>query len=180
MVYVVYRVRYHLDIDEHEDDIHPAHHGEIRIIRAWLLIEIYYFFLWILSSIIFLGFAYFVKFTPISKNEHVESEDKDIWNDKDRDDFLHYLKFEYFLFTFLLANTIIEIMLGFTTFDQIKHFGAETLDVEDLHLRAWYPTKLIFLLLIISNCNMLYGFVMQLHGDSDAVHSRDHVGLESS
>jgi len=44
---------------------------------------------------------WWLKFKPVTKDERIVENDLDIWNDKDRDDALHYFKYEYFLFTFL-------------------------------------------------------------------------------
>jgi len=78
-------------------------YDDMMHIRAWLLIEIMYHFNWLLMSVLFIASAYIIKFKPISKDERALALDDDIWNDKVRDDFLHYLKFEYFLFTLLLT-----------------------------------------------------------------------------
>lgn len=41
-------------------------------------------------------------------------KDDNVWNDKSSDDFLRYLKFEYFFFNFFLAKLLCEIQIGFT------------------------------------------------------------------
>jgi len=44
-----------------------------------------------------------------------------------------------------------EALLGFVVFKEIQHYGEES--IESDHLRNWYPTKIIFVLLILSNMN---------------------------
>ena len=159
MIYTVYQVRYAISREhaDHDDD-DESPYGAIKYVRAWLLIEIYYFFNWIFGSVLFIAAAYLIKFKPISKHEDVADNDDDIWNDKDRDDFLHYLKQEYFLLTYYITNILTELMFGFSSFDLLDTFGWE--DPENGVIRAWYPTKTIFLLLITSNVGMLAGYII--------------------
>jgi len=76
------------------------------------VIEAFYFFIWIFASILFLAFAFLKKFKSISKNELLLSMDSNCWNDKDTDDFLRYLKQEYFMFTFTVSFLIMELTLS--------------------------------------------------------------------
>lgn len=39
--------------------------------------------------------------------------DDNVWNDKDTDDFLRYLKFEYFLYNYILCKLCTEIFIQF-------------------------------------------------------------------
>ena len=78
-------------------------YNDMRFIHGWLMLEIQFFFNWIMVSILFIALAYIFKFKPISKDEKVLAANDDIWDDKDRDDYLHYLKYEYFLLTYILC-----------------------------------------------------------------------------
>merc|ERR1712127_1141931 len=69
-------------------------HSDVNYVRLWLLIEIVFFFSWLFASIIFVLYAYLVKFKPISKNVALMENDDNIYNDKKTDDFLRYLKSE--------------------------------------------------------------------------------------
>lgn len=42
---------------------------DVNYVRVWLLIEIQYFWMWLLSGIVFLLYAYIAKFKSIFKNE---------------------------------------------------------------------------------------------------------------
>ena len=155
-------VRLEISVEVSEDHA-PAQTGDLRYVRGWLLMEIYYFFNWIFASAIFIACAYLIKFKPLSKHEDVASNDEDIWNDKDTDDFLHYLKAEYFLLTYYIANIITELMFCFGRFDMLESFGWE--DYDNRILRSWFPTKFIFILMMLTNLNFMYSYIHQLHGD---------------
>jgi hypothetical protein len=71
------------------------------------------FFNWITTSVLFVGVAYIRKFKSISKDEAVMNMDDNVWNDKDTDDFLRYLKFEYFLYNYLLCKLCTELFIQF-------------------------------------------------------------------
>ena len=84
---------------------------DLNEIRLWLVLEIMFFFNWIVVSAIFVMWAYIVKFKSISKNEALNALDDNVWNDKDRDDFLRYLKFEYFNLCYFLAFIATELIM---------------------------------------------------------------------
>lgn len=65
-------------------------------VRLILIIEVTFFFQWIISGIIFLAFAYIVKFKSITKDESVQNADDNVWNDKYSDDFMRYIKTEMY------------------------------------------------------------------------------------
>lgn len=88
--------------------------NDCTYIRIWLQIEVMFFIFWILSGICFLAYAFLSKFKSISKNEKLLLLDDNIWNDKSSDDFLRYLKLEYFLFSYITTFLFMEITIGFT------------------------------------------------------------------
>ena len=109
--------------------------GQITEVRAWIIIDCFLFFSYIISGVIFTTFAYIVKFNPTAKNEELLLMDDNPWNDKDTEDFLRHLKLEFFVFCYFLASAIMDIALGFF---KGRDFGAGPKD--------WNPTQLILLL----------------------------------
>jgi len=71
------------------------------------------FFNWITTSVFFVGFAYLRKFKSISKDEDVLKHDDNVWNDKATDDFLRYLKFEYFMYNYFLCKFLTECFIQY-------------------------------------------------------------------
>lgn len=65
--------------------------------------------MWLASGIVFLLYAYIAKFKSIFKNEVLLAKDDNVWNDKDSDDFLRYLKQEYYMFAYILSFLAMEI-----------------------------------------------------------------------
>ena len=59
MVYAIYVAKV-----DFENWVH-----DVNYVRVWLLIEISYFWMWLLSGMIFLLYAYIAKFKSIFKNE---------------------------------------------------------------------------------------------------------------
>jgi len=109
LVYAIYVAKVDLENWEHD----------INYIRIWLLIEIVYFWMWLASGIVFLLYAYIAKFKSIFKNEVVLAKDDNVWNDKDSDDFLRYLKQEYYMFAYILSFLAMEIQIGLVGNDKI-------------------------------------------------------------
>ena len=93
-----------LDIDNWE--------GNVNYIRAWLYIECTFFLSWIMCAMIFLFFAYVFKFKSVSKSEEVMQMDDNVWNDKDTDDFLRYLKFEFFVLNYMMTFLLTSLTVG--------------------------------------------------------------------
>lgn len=99
LVYAIYVAKVDLESWAHD----------VNYVRIWLLIEILYFWAWLASGIVFLFYAYIAKFKSIFKNEELLKDDGNVWNDKDSDDFLRYLKMEYYMFVYLLSFIAMEI-----------------------------------------------------------------------
>ena len=112
---------------------------DINYIRVWLFIECIFFFTWIIASSIFVAISYISKLKPTNKNEAIMLLDDNVWNDKSSDDFLRYIKFDYYIFTAILTNLMVEIMIGFTNLDHLDLMGKR-----DNHVTT------IFALMIIS------------------------------
>ena len=99
--------------------------SDVNYVRLWLLIEIVFFFSWLFASIIFVFYAYLVKFKPISKNVALMENDDNIYNDKKTDDFLRYLKSEYFLMAYIISFILVEIEFGFLGNYHFDHIGKQ-------------------------------------------------------
>lgn len=94
-----------LDLDNWEN--------EVNYIRAWLYIECTFFLSWIICGMIFLFFAYIFKFKSVAKDEKIMQMDDNVWNDKNTDDFLRYLKFEFFVLNYMMSFLFTDLMYGF-------------------------------------------------------------------
>jgi hypothetical protein len=81
-----------IDIDDWE--------GNVNYIRAWIYVECTFFMSWIAGGMLFLLFAYAVKFKSVVKSDKILEMDDNVWNDHNTDDFLRYLKFEFFVLNF--------------------------------------------------------------------------------
>jgi hypothetical protein len=114
--------------------------NDINLVRVWLFIECTYFFIWILSGAIFVLVAYIVKFKPTFKSEAAMAADDNVWNDKWSDDFLRFIKFDMYLFSFIVSMLLMELYVGFSDMDHIDTMGS----------REWNPVGIIFTLLIVS------------------------------
>jgi len=49
--------------------------------------------------------------------------DDNVWNDRDTDDFLRYLKFEYFMLCYMMSFAMMEVIFGFMSFTELEKFG---------------------------------------------------------
>ena len=72
---------------------------ELTNVRVWIYIESIYFFAWIFSGIIFVATAYIFKLEPTDKDEDSIKLDDNVWNDRNADDFLRYVKYDYYVFS---------------------------------------------------------------------------------
>lgn len=133
-------------------------------IRAYLLLECGFFFGWILVSVFFTLYAYIFKIKSISKSDIVMESDDNVWNDKDTDDFLRYLKFEYFMVSYVLIKGLMEIWLGFIPRDDIAIFGTND----------FYPVSVIFIILICNSVLSLTNVTMMLRNVDD------HIDIEEA
>jgi hypothetical protein len=62
---------------------------------------------------VFLFFAYIFKFKSVAKDEKIMQKDDNVWNDKNTDDFLRYLKFEFFVLNYMMSFLFTDLMYGF-------------------------------------------------------------------
>lgn len=126
--YTIFTVKWgqphwHEDEKAGEIEVKDQTRSGIHDVRSWLYLEVMTFFSWIAMSMLFTLIAYIMKFKSISKSEKVMESDDNVWNDKDTDDFLRYLKFEYFLFNYILTKGVMEIFIGFIDSKDVIMFG---------------------------------------------------------
>ena len=62
---------------------------------------------------LFLLFAYVFKFKSVAKDDEIMKMDDNVWNDKNTDDFLRYLKFEYFVLNYMISFLFTDLIYGF-------------------------------------------------------------------
>lgn len=93
----------------------------------------------------------------------MESDDN-VWNDKDTDDFLRYLKFEYFMTCYVLIKGLMEIWLGFVPRDDIAMFGKN----------EFYPVAVIFIICLVNSFMAMTNVNLMLRGVDD------HLGLDEA
>jgi len=80
----------------------------------------------------------------MSKSSKVMELDDNVWNDKDTDDFLRYLKFEYFMCTYFAFKTLMEAFIGFVQIEEILVFGGNKIN-------NFEPIGIIFILLLVQS-----------------------------
>jgi|LakMenEpi03Aug12_release.lakeMendotaPanAssembly.Ray.scaffolds.fasta_scaffold4995759_1 hypothetical protein len=85
----------------------------MNLARAWIIIEVYWFFSFIWGSSIYLTLAYIFKTDSKKSYEESLKLDDNVWNDKDTDDFSRYQKFELFDYSYIVAKLICEAIIGF-------------------------------------------------------------------
>lgn len=126
---------------------------DMNYVRAWLLIEVIYFFNWILSGIIFLIMGKVITLNPMSIDEDELENDNDVWNDRKTQDFMVHLKSEFFQFSYVCSLFIQTILIGFTNFYWIDIFG----------YRDWTPTLTLFLIMVTHRAYILVLLLWDYH-----------------
>lgn len=126
---------------------------EMNYIRAWLLIEVMFFFNWIVSGIIFLILSKMVKFHPITSDEAVLEADQDVWNDRTTQDFIVHLKTEFFHFCYMCSIFMQTVGIGFTNFYFMGVFGP----------RDFNPTMQIISLITVHRFWTLFSQLVAFH-----------------
>ena len=89
--------------------------------RLWFVIEIDFYFRFLFSIVVFLQLTYWTKASTMSKNTADMLDDDNIWNDKNTEDHLRFVKRE--TFDLSLQITFLIWVIGFTFFE------SESLDV---------------------------------------------------
>ena len=50
-------------------------------------------------------------------------QDEDVWNDRNAEDFLRYMKYDYYIVTLNLSMLILEYTVGFSEFNGVEKMG---------------------------------------------------------
>lgn len=131
-----------------------GHWNEIRI---FLFLEVIWFFEWIFVGVLFLAFAYLFKLSPITKEESVQENDDNPWNDKFSDDFMRYEKAEMYNFSHTATKFFFDVQIAFYNYYDIGSIGPRDL----------YPTRTLFGILIVDRlvytAVLFYALVYSLH-----------------
>ena len=79
------------------------------------------------------------------KDEEGMKMDDNVWNDRDADDFLRYVKADYYVFNQILSIMLMEFVIGFTDFSEVNTMGP----------RDTWPILYMFGMVIASRAFML-------------------------
>lgn len=74
---------------------------------GWIFLEVQIFVCWIVSSFLFLFFAYTCKYRSHWQTIGIKAV-RNIWGEKDIDDFLHYLRHEYTVFCLCVSLNLFD------------------------------------------------------------------------
>ena len=108
--------------------------SEIPYSLFWIRLEVDYFFAWIFGIAMFMLACNRSKLRAIWKSDFDEKdfdENKDLWNQKNSDDFLHYFKTEAFAFGLFLGNIWMNVFEMFFK-------GAKDVESTTLQIVLWY------------------------------------------
>ena len=54
-------------------------------------------------------------------------QDDDVWNDRNAEDFLRYMKYDYYIVTLNMSMLILEYIVGFSNFNGVERMGKRDL-----------------------------------------------------
>jgi hypothetical protein len=114
--------------------------NDINYVRVWIFLESIFFFCWIFSGVLFVASAYLWKLEPTDKDEDSIKLDDNVWNDRDADDFLRYVKYDFYIFSKVLSILFMDIIIGFTNFN----------DVDTMGPRDMWPIKYVYGMLVLN------------------------------
>lgn len=77
---------------------------DLNEVRIMLFIEVTYIFVWIISSIIFTTAAQLFNFKSTVLTDAALASDDNIWNDRGADDFLRYIKHDFFTLVYIISH----------------------------------------------------------------------------
>ena len=78
-------------------------------INIWIIIEIMYYFNWIICIGLFMALSYLFRLKTISKDLDELKQDENVYNDKNTYDILGILKYECYIMSFSLNRIITNI-----------------------------------------------------------------------
>jgi hypothetical protein len=88
--------------------------------RVWIYIESIFFFVWIAAGVVFIFVAHLLRFRSTVKLDFCLDEDTDIWNNRRIDDFLRYIKFDFFVATLNISYLLMEILVATGSFGNFE------------------------------------------------------------
>jgi hypothetical protein len=100
---------------------------------------------------IFVTAAQIFKFKSSVISEADLKLDDNVWNDRESDDFLRYIKHDFFIVVYILTQFFMNIVLGFSDVKMIKHMGQRD-----------FQLKLCMVVFIVMRGNQLliYGYTL--------------------
>lgn len=96
---------------------------DVNYVRVWFYMEASYIFIWIFSSCVFTTLAYIFKLKSSVKSDEDLLTDDNIWNDNDSDDYLRYIKHDFFIMVYLLSSFFNAIVWGFSQSKAVTTIG---------------------------------------------------------
>lgn len=96
---------------------------DLNEVRVMLFIEVTYIFTWIISSIIFTTSAQLFNFKSTVLTDAVLAGDDNVWNDRGTDDFLRYIKHDFFTVVYLITHCLLTALCLFSTSDDYNKMG---------------------------------------------------------
>ena len=120
--------------------------NNVNIVRCWLFIEANYVFLWIFSSMIFVVAAQVFKFKSSVMTDKDLHADMNVWNDRESDDFLRYIKFDFFVVNYTLTQFLNGLVYGYAA-------GSQHLYIDELGARDFWPTGYCILIIVVVRLN---------------------------
>lgn len=123
--------------------------------RLWFGIEVDFFFRWLISIVVQLQLTFWTKAGSYSKDEKALLDDDNIWNDKNTDDHLRWVKKETFDLSMQITYLIFLFGVGYLKDQHIDLFGP----------RQFMPAGLIILILLIQHAiHVMANIYMMVHG----------------
>lgn len=115
---------------------------QINFMRLWFHWEVIFFFAWMGSIVVNLQLTFWTKAGSFSKDEAARLDDDDVWNDKNTEDYLRWLKKETFDLCIQITLLGCAILIGYIPDNRLDFYGSR---------EEFYPGGLIILILILQH-----------------------------
>jgi hypothetical protein len=100
---------------------------DVNYVRIWLYIESWFWIMWIVGSICFMVCAFLFKIRSSIRNDAMLENDENVWNDRKTDDFLRYIKFDYYVITLNIACFLMNLYVMYSPVGTISKMGPRSL-----------------------------------------------------
>ena len=100
--------------------------------------------------------AHIFKFESSTISEDDLKLDEDVWNDKNSNDFLRYIKHDYFMFVYICTHFINNVNYGFNHYTLLDDMGERNKSLRNC-----------LLILALIRLNQLLHYVYEMHYDSN-------------